>query len=74
MSENRLHPFSKKHVPFLKKGCILFRKACFIQYPHLIKHKNPLLIVMPVKNINFDKKKNIYERRILTETNRHKYT
>ena len=29
---------------------------------------------MPVKNINFDKKKNIYERRILTETNRHKYT
>lgn len=29
---------------------------------------------MPVKNINFDKKKNIYERRILKETNRSKYT
>ena len=25
MSENRLHPFSKKHVPFLKKGCMLFQ-------------------------------------------------
>lgn len=29
---------------------------------------------MPVKNINFDKKKNIYERRVLTETNMYKYT
>ena len=66
--------FLKSMYPFWKKDVYFLERHVLFSIHTWLSIKNPLLIVMPVKNINFDKKKNIYERRILTETNRHKYT